>query len=219
MATENHAVSILGVGELLVDAVFVSDASRWRLQEVRGGGSVWNVIANAADAGAVCTAFAAAGGDWRSKVAEADLKAVGVPTRAIRNERRVTPSIFLVPTNVDSLLEVPAWRLTPKCPVCERTQTASKAASLVENGLQDDLSSTSIVCVDRISGGRLDVARAAQAAGCSTAVDIGHRGYVRYLQRQRLEESLSLFDLIQAPVAVASMICNRLEIEPVDLSK
>lgn len=202
---------IFGAGELLVDAVLIRDGGGQRVHTVRGGGTVWNALVNAAAVGASCRGVGVAGDDWRASLAIADLRSLAVDPEVASDERRVTPTIFQLPDERQTLFDRGAWYLSPTCPVCDRKGWPSRHADLTLGKVKEfRLDQSSIFCVDRLSGGRTAAAEQARASGCGTVLDVGHRGFVRYMVAQHLAEALRLFDLIQAPGPVASTIAKRL---------
>jgi sugar/nucleoside kinase (ribokinase family)/fructoselysine-6-P-deglycase FrlB-like protein len=203
---------ITGIGEVTLDVlVNTGDDERLRIEGLRCGGTVANVLANAAASGAKACAVTVHGDDWRGEYAVADAHAAGVQVHAIAMPERLSQMIFQLPSAKTSLLYGEPWRTSNKCPVCDSSVRQSRLASLSRlrrHPIEFDCSA--VVCLDRLTSPRLDLARSASAAGAMTAVDIGHRGYVRYGRAADVHVALAAFHLIQAPSAVAGMIAARL---------
>ncbi len=205
---------IVGAGELLVDAVFIADGDYRRLEEVRGGGSVWNALANAAAQGCRCRAVATAGDDWRGDIATADLESLGVSVAVATEDNRITPTIFQLPDEHQTLLDRDGWQMSPECPVCMRRVLPSRQPNF-SRGPMDKVhfDPSTVLCVDRVTKERLALVAKARSAGSGTVLDLGHRSFVRYMPVDSLVSALGLFDLVQAPADVASMVARRLGTE------
>lgn len=212
---------ITGVGELTLD-VLVSgdeDGGGGRIEDIRGGGTFANVLANAAAWGGKACAVAVHGDDWRGQAAAADTQAAGVRMNATDIAGRLSHTIFQVPVAQSGFLTADHWRTVNTCPVCDSTVQRSRLASLSSDADESrDIQGADIVCVDRLSASRLAIARSASRAGAMAVADVGHRGYVRYIAAADLRAALMAFDLIQAPAAVATMIATRLGVRLDDLA-
>lgn len=210
---------ILGVGELVVDIVLDDfNLERARVSGVSGGGTVWNVLANAAHMGAPIDALAVGGDDWRAELADQQLAAAGVKRSAERSPRKVTQAIYQLPEHRTSLLEPGGARMTPQCPICRRKMPPTRYARLDATDVSA-LSSATTVVFDRLGKQRRSLAQVAQRAGAVTVLDIGHRGFVRFTTEAQLRGVTEAFDLIQAPLPVYRSIAGRLGVSPPDLPR
>ena len=139
---------IVGLGELVTDHVLEHASGELHISRIRGGGSVWNALVNAAYLGAEVTGFAVAGGDSRGEVAHVDLETLGVDCATTFLARRQTSSVFQLPSSAPSLTTGTGWRLTTSCPVCQRRVPTSRHPSLPTNSTFPG-GPESIVLVDR----------------------------------------------------------------------
>lgn len=221
MPSESRQLSIVGVGELIFDHI-CSPGQRdneGSLRESRGGGSVFNILANLAQLGWNAAVQGVVGQDAAGDLALADLQGLGVDTTGVKQlPGRRTRLIFEV-LGVRNSAQVGGTRhsFTTKCPVCSRRIETNQRPALRANTLKEPVP-THWALYDQLTAGRIEHAKEARKAGAGTVLDLGAVGYLRYQPTARILSHLRLFDLIFLNSKVAASITKRAGIPEADLS-
>ena len=122
-------IRVIGLGELVWDTIFYEDKDGVRFLGCRGGGSVWNLLANLAGADAHCIGIGVGGGDWKGIAATEELRQFNTDVSHIRllsNRRTRTIFQHLVPDGHCSL--------STRCMVCGRRTPAEDDLAKIGTG-------------------------------------------------------------------------------------
>lgn len=204
---------LVAVGEVLVDQLFRLESDLLVYRGVAGGGSAFNIAANAAAAGVATTAIGTGGSDWRAKVAVRDLEALGAICRMSQSEGRLTKTFWQIPRGpIDQPSLTPvSYRTSSRCPICNERLAARqlpRQESLSE--LAGDLvTSCSAVVTERLTKERMDFVYRARKCGAIAALDLGRTNYLRSRSAAELISLLSCFDIVVVQRAVADSIVRR----------
>jgi sugar/nucleoside kinase (ribokinase family)/phosphoheptose isomerase len=201
--------AIVGLGDLVHDAHYERLGDTLRYTGSRGGGSVWNILANAYAQGAEAMGVGFGGLDDRREVVLDDHKRLGIDMLwAGTHASRATCTMHHFP-RPNPPLYGGQYQTTGRCRVCLRrtdfaklrdASTVSEAWSRIPNG-------ANILVVDRLTTLRTEWARELKVRGWLTAIDIGYPGYLSTYKPESIAEQLGSLSLVfvQGPVANALM--------------
>lgn len=210
---------IVGLGELLVDAHYAGVGNTYRYDGSRGGGSVWNTLANAATQGADCLAVAHYAKDWRSEVAKGDLESLGVDVEARASGGSLpTPVMHHMPLQAPIGRHRNRYRTSSNCPVCvSRTQAIDIDRVSSKFPVRDILGAArgDILVVDGLSHLRTDWAATLKGRGWLTVADIGYSRFLRYQRRNEIRDKLGSFGLLVMQRQASDFLTSRLEVTSV----
>jgi sugar/nucleoside kinase (ribokinase family)/fructoselysine-6-P-deglycase FrlB-like protein len=206
-------VRLLGIGELIVDHIFLRSSDSYKYLESRGGGSVANILTQLS-VGGLSTAFFSIGGDDRSgQYAKAELSAFGVNVENIRlNSKKPTHSIFHIVQPREGLSDSTfshSFQLSCPCGGREAKQFTTLATGRLWEDAERALISFDALCVDRINKHTVMLAKKARQLGKLAFLDLGRSSYLRYYTASRLLSSLEPFDLVLMPQKVWRLIAKR----------
>lgn len=207
--------TVFGFGTAVVDHLFMSTSIGLVYRGSRGGGSVDNILANAAASGAQAVATSVCGDDWRARLAVEDLRGLGVEVRTLLQPSASTRSIFQVPAKQrDAQLPGTAsqsWLTSGRCPVCGSKSKSRREASLraLNPGAVEAVGRGSIAVVDKLSRTTARIAREARVQGAFTIADLGQIGSTRFLSPTETVGMLTEFDLVVAPESVVAFLSKR----------
>jgi len=201
--------AILGLGDLVHDAFYDREAGSLRYRGSRGGGSVWNILANASAGGARTGGIGVAGEDARRDVAVADNESLGIEllwlgssgahvTCTMHHFQRANPPLY-----------GGSYQTTGRCRACQRRPTFAKLADdrRLKSVLQETLDrDPGIFVADRLSKTRSDWALALRRRNWITAIDIGYPGYLNYYRPEFLADLVSSFTVVFVQASVANAL-------------
>ena len=204
---------MLGIGELVYDHVFAIARGKTTYIGSRGGGSVFNLLANQAAVGGRAIAIGVGGHDWFGESAKDELKEIGVDTsnlNLLKGKR--TRVIFEVhPERQESSFESPRKLFSIVCPICRSRIPENELARLRQKEVATAKAwpRASFICFDRLTKERIEIARTCRLRGISTALDLGRIGYLRFFPAAQIVAALGAFDFVLCPLRVASSIARR----------
>jgi len=201
-----------GLGELTYDHIFVRKQHKLIYLGSRGGGSVFNLLANTVFGGKKAKAFGVGGLDWFGKAAKEELEKIGVDVSEVALLKgRSTRVIFqtIVPDS-DNLFSTAKHSFSTSCPVCESKQFGRLASLRQQDAISAcDFKNTVFLCFDRLTRDRFDVAKNCFKNGIRTVLDIGRIGYLRYFPTAQIISALRTFDVVLMPGHVAQSFVKR----------
>lgn len=205
---------IVGVGELVYDHVFVSRHDGLRYFGSRGGGSVFNLLANVASWGGRAAAIGVAGKDWFGEAAKMELHQLGVDaSRVTLLPRRCTRVIFetLHMERERFLKSDGRHDFSATCLLCLSAADQKSLARIrkEEITLAEECLDASFFCFDRLTNERVGLARIARQKGITSVLDLGRIGYLRYFPATQIVAALNSFDILLCPVRVAVSLARR----------
>ena len=204
---------LVAIGEVLVDQFFQLEEDKLIYRGVAGGGSAFNIAANAASAGIPTLAVGGAGKDWRAEVAAQDLQALGSACRVAHSAGRLTRTFWQIPRdNIQQASLTPTrYRTTGRCPICGNRLSAKNLApeenlSELAEGLAETCAA---VVTDRLTKSRLDFIYRARRHGSIAVLDFGRSNYLRSRPAAELISLLKAFDLVVVQKVVAEALVRR----------
>jgi sugar/nucleoside kinase (ribokinase family) len=209
--------TVLGIGDLIFDHVFVKRGGQLVYSHGAGGGSVFNILANLQvntldDTSA--SAVGVGGSDDLGRAALEELHLGGIDTeQLLLIPRRRTQVVFEI---VDGARPAgrEQHRFTLACPICGSTRPVHRAAAIWERHTTIVPNrQPCFVCVDRISRSRVDACQRLRAEGVITVLDLGRRGFIRYRPIAEVISALKAFNIVLLPQRVASALVKRAGVE------
>lgn len=221
MPSDSTQPSIVGVGELILDHICSPghNDSDGTLRESRGGGSVFNVLANLSRLGWRTAAHGVVGDDQSGAVALADLDGLGVETHAVRSIAGKRTRLIFELLGVREGAQVGGSRhsFTTKCPVCAQRIETSQRPTLKVDAIRTP-SAAHWALYDQLTAGRIEHVQHARESGARAVLDLGAVGYLRYQPTARILSQLRQFDLIFLNSKVAASLAKRANVKEADLS-
>ena len=209
-----HHSQVIGFGELIYDHVFIKRENSITYSGSHGGGSVFNLLANAASLGDKVIATGVGGDDIYGNFAKEELAALSVNSSCINlvsNKR--TRIIFetLTPSNAESLPGTDTIHdFSATCVVCGyKPLDSSLARTSHRHFTSSGYIPVEFFCVDSLTKDRIQLAREFRSQGTRTVLDIGRIGHLRYLPATQIIAALQNFDVLLAPDVVIRSIANR----------
>lgn len=206
-----HVPSVIGFGEAILDCIWRPTADDGVILDIRGGGSVFNIVANLAQQGWRACMQGAAGGDDAGRFVIDDLATLGVDVGAMALQPRRRTRLVFESLTVDDRRQVGgmAHTFTTKCPVCAQRIADRQRPSL--SGLPDSAVGHGYwVIYDQLTRSRIEHAQRSREAGARTVLDLGAVGYLRYQPTALILSHLREFDLIFLNQRVATSLTNRI---------
>lgn len=203
--------SVTGFGEAILDCIWRPTADDGVILDIRGGGSVFNIVANLAQQGWRACMQGAAGGDDAGRFAIDDLATLGVDVGAMALQPRRRTRLVFESLTVDDRRQVGgmAHTFTTKCPVCAQRIADRQRPSL--SGVPDSaVGDGHWVIYDQLTRSRIEHAQRSRAVGARTVLDLGAVGYLRYQPTALILSHLREFDLIFLNQRVATSLTNRI---------
>lgn len=215
--TPNHEtgdVRILGLGDLILDHIFARQGlADLRYCGSRGGGTIGNVLANAAAAGVASQVVGAVGGDTWGEATRAELAGYGVDVRHVATlPRKRTRVIFQLITSArEQSASSVSHVFTNRCPVCKRGQDSRSIARASKRELAPALRlRPGAVLVDTLGKDRIELAGTYRQRGVLSVLDVGRSAYLRRQPIDSIATALGSFDILFAPREVVQEIGRRL---------
>lgn len=210
---------VVGLGEVVHDASHARVGDGFSYRGSRGGGSVWNTLANAAAMQAQVGAISVAGSDSRYELASRDNSSLGIEELFTENFRGgITATMHHFPTEHDGKL---LYETTTKCLRCQQrihTGVISASPQIAAGPAELEVGKTMLI-VDKLTALRVRWAEQIKSVGGTTVIDIGHPGYLRFEQPTILLSWLSAFDVIVMQKKVERFLCMRLRIERDEMAR
>lgn len=207
--------AIVGVGELVYDHIFVKQQGHYYYTGSRGGGSVFNVLANTAVMEDGSAAIGVGGNDWYGQCAIDELRELGIDITGLSLLPFKRTRVISETQDVRdfTLWQLGSHKFSMVCRVCG-SQPPDRALALVrahelQRALALALDNVGIMCFDRLTQDRVQAARRCQRRGILTVLDIGRVGFLRYVAPIRIATWLSAFDIVLMPSAVANSLFER----------
>lgn len=202
---------LVGLGRLVHDAHWRRTVDDVQYLGSRGGGSVWNILANAADHGISCRGIGVSGHDARSEIAIADNLALGLDMNWIESfDGRVTSSMHhFARAGVGPLVKYQTSSMCQRCHNRPQGPTIG-ASKRISAGPRDYGMSTAVFVADQLSQVTSAWAGDLRADGWTTAIDIGYPGYLRFTPRIELDALLRPFDFIIVQASVGHFLEQKL---------
>lgn len=211
---------LLGLGRVVHDAHWRRGVSEMQYLGSRGGGSVWNILANAAALGVSTAAIGVSGDDERADVALADNASLGIDTVLVeRIDGRVTSTMHHFPRPGSG--DQTRYQTSS---LCQRCQSRPEGPRLIQSARISagprpyELAQGTLV-VDQLSRLAADWARQLRSDGWATAIDIGYAGYLRFSSAATLESHLREFGLIVVQARVANFLEEKLRGSIADIAR
>jgi len=216
MKTNRPLRSIAAFGELVFDHIFISSPDvETRYSHSRGGGSLWNLLANLASWDVPVQAFAACGDDVFGKAAAQELANLGVHTEGIFSiPRKRTRLIFEKLSLTSDASEIPFHKFTDVCFVCGRSierHHRADADDIPRDAIMN-MEDLALICLDRLTSRRLDLVLEAREKGILSLLVLGRVGDLRYMPVVSIARRLSEFDIVSMPEAVCKSVEKRLRL-------
>lgn len=205
-------ISLYGLGKVIHDAHYERQAGELFYRGSRGGGSVWNILANAASTGIPVGGIGVGGDDARAELVLQDNADLGIQNVFIDLlAGRITGTMHHFPSS--SANSSIRFQTTSKCLRCfNRVSSAKLNESPRLNAGLDSLELLpSILVVDQLTQQTAGWAAASKVSGWTTAIDLGYPGYLRFSHANTLISQLRAFDLIVAQRGVASFLVGKLQ--------
>lgn len=205
---------LVGLGRLVHDAHWKRGIDEMSYFGSRGGGSVWNILVNAAARGVECAGVGVAGNDVRSELALLDNSSLNVNVdRVERFDGRVTSSMHHF-----ARLGGPAVRYQTSS-MCQRCHNRPQGPTLKLSGRISAGPSSydllpGVFVVDQLSRLTSNWARELRTAGWLTAIDIGYPGYLRFSPHMEIDSYLRSFDLVIVQKSVSHFLQDKFSGEP-----
>ena len=216
LAPKSKSALTLGVGDLFVDHLFIREGlGGLRYAGSRGGGTVSNVVANVAHAGAPAAFVGVGGADVWGERARAELALLGVETEGVRLlPGRLTRAIFhIVTASRDQGQGRVSHVFRTTCVICGRTQPNARLARATASHLERAAGlRPACVVVDTLARDRVLLADELRTRGTFAILDIGRMAYLRRLPVTALLHPLRAFDVLFAPAEVVRSLAARLEL-------
>lgn len=209
--SSKHPHSVTGFGEVILDHVWRPTHEGGVIVATRGGGSVFNILANLAQQGWQSILCGVAGLDEAGQYAVDDLASLGVDIGqvALQTGRR-TRLIFEALTAGDNLqVGGMAHAFTTKCPVCEQ-RIRDRHRPTMSDSTDAEVSGGRWVIYDQLTRVRVAHAQRARRAGATTVLDLGAVSYLRYQPIALILSYLREFDLVFINQRVAASLTNRI---------
>ena len=205
-------INIAGIGELIFDHIFVNDGNQRTYVGSRGGGPVFNLLANIAFLEGTGYALGVGGADIFGEKAKMELERLGIETSNLhllpRRNTRIIFEILQPPNN--NKKSIVSHTFSSKCPVCCLKPDNSKLAKISQRNLNIvETENLSFVCFDRLTQNRLYTANILNKKGIKTVIDLGIIGFLRYLPAMQIVSSLNNFDIAVLSLTVAKSIVKR----------
>ena len=215
---------VVGCGELIYDHVFLQSARSLIYHGSRGGGSVFNLLANVAHWGGNARAIGVAGCDALGDAARDELRLLGVETAQIISlAGRRTRIIFETLVTGDNFQPWKEYHtFGAECLVCGSKPTKAWEERIARFSGELTISSetdsdTRFVCFDKLTQARTRAALKCIGSKVTTVVDLGRLGYLRYFPAAQVVAALAAFQIVFMPTAVARSLSNRLGIDVCDV--
>jgi sugar/nucleoside kinase (ribokinase family)/fructoselysine-6-P-deglycase FrlB-like protein len=206
---------VLAVGELVTDHIFTFGADGPVYRGARGGGTIANIAAGMAAAGAndLVQMQGWVGDDVAGGLAVADLSAGGVDVQGVSGTRgRRTRLIFehhamRSPGGPSARVSGETHSFTTACTVCDqRLESNDTAAAPRTMKIGMD---TNLLVLDRLGGVRTAVASQAAKSGMRLALDLGAVSYLRFQPVAQILASLRRFDVLAMNESVEGSLLRR----------
>jgi sugar/nucleoside kinase (ribokinase family)/fructoselysine-6-P-deglycase FrlB-like protein len=211
--------SVIGFGEAILDYVWRPEPDGGVIVDIRGGGSIFNILANLAQRGWQARLQGAAGLDEGGRFAIDDLAALDVDVGKVEFQPRRRTRLIFETLAVDDSLQVGgmAHAFTTKCPVCgQRVRDRQRPTLPLVVDPTPRVGEWAIY--DQLTRGRIAHAQQARAAGARTVLDLGAVSYLRYQPTALILSHLREFDLVFLNQRVAMSLTNRIGATAQDLS-
>jgi sugar/nucleoside kinase (ribokinase family)/fructoselysine-6-P-deglycase FrlB-like protein len=190
---------VVGIGALGCDVVYVLDQSRSQLYRIgsRGGGSLWNALANARVNGAETIAFCVGGADSSANLCIKDLQNVGVKIAKEQFQRgKRTRTIHEVLSLRSVSLGKPKHEFRIRCPVCGSDTYKTGTARLTKEFMKETAKALGrraetgiIIHLDGVDSARLNPAKSLRGKNGLISLDLGRStGFYRMHQVSLVEK-------------------------------
>src|SRR5690349_15965122 len=128
--TKSHLIA--GVGELVYDHIFVVEGERFRYRGSRGGGPIFNMLANIVLLGGDSEAFGVGGEDWFGRAAKKELDKLGIATSGLsllpnKTSRIIFEKLYSKPQDYH---DGSRHTFSTKCLVCKSEPPERKLAHI-----------------------------------------------------------------------------------------
>jgi len=197
---------VVGVGALGCDIVYVLDQSKSQLFRIsmRGGGSLWNALANARINGAETLAFCVGGADSAASLCIKDLQSAGVKIAKEQLQRgKRTRTLHEVLFLRSISLGKPRHEFKVRCPVCGSETYRIGAARLSKEFMNETAKVLSrhaqtgvIIHLDGVDSTRLNAAKSLKGANCIVSIDLGRSTGFYRMHHISLVERLKGIDIL-----------------------
>ncbi|MFL1592777.1 PfkB family carbohydrate kinase [Rhodococcus ruber] len=210
MTAVSYSRQVIGMGEVILDHIWRPSPMGGTVEGSRGGGSVFNVLANLAALGWESQLFGVAGLDTAGRYAVQDLINLGVNVKHVEFQpRRRTRLIFeALDAAENHRIGGVAHSFSTKCPACQQRILDRDRPVLRSIPNTEDISATWSV-YDQLTKSRVAHARLAKAAGITTVLDLGAVSYLRYQPTTLILSHLRTFDLVFLNQRVAVSLAKR----------
>lgn len=216
---KNSEFVVAGYGELVFDHVFVKDILGWiRYEKSRGGGSLWNILADLSSLGIHTIAVGVGGDNAFGQLARSELDQLGVDVSRLHLvSSKWTRIIFELLAETAEPSTLPRHTFSARCLVCRETIPQQQLVRItgVLNHPEMDWASINILCMDRLTKNRMAVVDEAHAHGVTTVLDLGRIGYLRYVPAVQTIGYISMFDVVLMPWAVAKSLRRRARLKAI----
>lgn len=202
---------IVGLGELVHDAHYSRIGGQFTYVGSRGGGSVWNILANAAARGHAVGGIGTSGGDDRRTLALEDNSRLGIhPISMTSQPTALTSTMHHFPR--DAANRPRRYQTTSKCLRCQQRITSAKLVNdkRIEAGPESFELPSAIFVVDQLTTLRARWARELKQNDWTTVADLGYPGYLRFRQPDSLIAELSAFDVLVLQGSVSKFLSGRI---------
>lgn len=209
--TGRRPYKVTGFGELILDHIWRPTPEGGVLVDIRGGGSVFNILANLAQQGWHATLQGVAGFDEAGRIAVADLAALGIDVEHVELQPRRRTRLIFESLAADDSLQVGgmAHAFTTKCPVCEQRIGDRQRPTLPDEN-DPGVGDGDWAIYDQLTRRRVGHAQRARRAGARTVLDLGAVSYLRYQPTALILSNLREFDMVFLNQRVATSLANRI---------
>ena len=210
---QHSQTSIIGLGEVIYDHIFLEEGDGVYLYS-RGGGPIWNVLAELSLRGMKTFAVGAGGSDIFGRLCLTELKQLGVDISRLglvpSKRTRVVFEHLQSSSRPTKAFPKHSFH-SSKCLVCGARYTDRMLATFRElRELPEPYwSEVDVVCVDRLTKERISVIHKVKQQKAISVLDLGRIGYLRFVPSAQILATIGLFDIVTMPESVAKSLAKR----------
>jgi len=193
-------VCVIGIGELTLDEMYIEEAGKLKLVKKDAGGTVWNMLCNLSMEGIKTIAVGACGDDEDGKRCVQSLEEFNVSTKYVKRQLKNTRKVHIM-IKKDSVDESELTANSYKSPVSEEEVKQNTNNKWIRNIQIENIHEYEqcIVVINCLRKEYFDYAFELKKKNnkIKIALDIGYRGFVRYISKQKIIEFLKNIDILQ----------------------